>query len=124
MQNPAYNLRRVASYLLGFVLFYEPFMLFNQLASTFFVDTSFSSIHVPCARIPLASIVTGDWQYASPISLFFCLLCDLLCFSFTDALDLCQTLRLFVEYFKGLLAELLNYSFCHFSAYTLYSPGT
>ena len=33
MQNPAYNLRRVASYLLGFVLFYEPFMLFNQLAS-------------------------------------------------------------------------------------------
>lgn len=74
MQNPAYNLRRVASYLLGFVLFYEPFMLFNQLASTFFVDTSFSSIHVPCARIPLASIVTGDWQYASPISLFFCLL--------------------------------------------------
>lgn len=59
MQNPAYNLRRVASYLLGFLLFYEPFMLFNQLASTFFVDTSFSSIHVPCARIPLASIVTG-----------------------------------------------------------------
>lgn len=48
MQNPAYNLRRIASYLLGFVLFYEPFMLFNQLASTFFVDTSFSSIHVPC----------------------------------------------------------------------------
>lgn len=74
MQNPAYNLRRVASYLLGFVLFYEPFMLFNRLASTFFVDTSFSSIHVPCARIPLANIVTGDWQYASPISLFFCLL--------------------------------------------------
>ena len=31
MQNPAYNLRRVASYLLGFVLFYEPFMLFNLL---------------------------------------------------------------------------------------------
>ena len=74
MQNLAYNLRRVAGYLLGFVLFYEPFMLFNQLASTFFADTSFSSIHVPCARIPLASIVTGEWQYSSPISLFFCLL--------------------------------------------------
>ena len=106
MQNPAYNLRRVASYLLGFVLFYEPFMLFNQLASTFFVDTSFSSIHVPCARIPLASIVTGDWQYASPISLFFCLLCDLLRFSFTDALDLCQTLRLFLNNTERILFEL------------------
>lgn len=74
MQNLAYNLRRIAGYLLGFVLFYESFMLFNQLTSTFFVDTSFSSIHVPCARIPLASIVTGEWRYSSPISLFFCLL--------------------------------------------------
>ena len=74
MQNLAYNLRRAAGYLLGFVLFYEPFMLFNQLASNFIVDTSFSSIHVPCARIPLANIVTGEWLAASPISLLFCLL--------------------------------------------------
>ena len=65
MQNLAYNLRRIAGYLLGFVLFYEPFMLFNQLTSTFFADTSFSSIHVPCARIPLANIVTGEWQYSA-----------------------------------------------------------
>lgn len=74
MHNLAYNLRRTAGYLLGFVLFYEPFMLFNQLASNFIVDTSFSSIHVPCARIPLANIVTGEWLAASPISLLFCLL--------------------------------------------------
>lgn len=74
MQNLAYNLRRAAGYLLGFVLFYEPFMLFNQLVSNFIVDTSFSSIHVPCARIPLANIVTGEWLAASPISLLFCLL--------------------------------------------------
>ena len=57
MQNPAYNLRRVASYLLGFVLFYEPFMLFNQLASTFFVDTSFSSIPVSYTHLTLPTIL-------------------------------------------------------------------
>ena len=74
MQNLAYNLRRLLGYLIGFVLFYEPFMLFNQLAGLFIVDTSFSSIHVPCARIPLANIVTGEWLSASPISLLFYLL--------------------------------------------------
>ena len=74
MKNLAYNLRRAAGYVLGFVLFYEPFMLFNQLAGNFITDMSFSSIHVPCARIPLANIITGEWQFASPISLLFCLL--------------------------------------------------
>ena len=74
MQNLAYNLKRAAGYLIGFVLFYEPFMLFNQIASTFITDMSFSSIHVPCARIPLANIVTGEWVGASTISLIFCLL--------------------------------------------------
>ncbi len=74
MKNLIYNLRRAAGYALGFVLFYEPFMLFNQLAGIFITDMSFSSIHVPCARIPLANIVTGEWLAASPISLLFCLL--------------------------------------------------
>lgn len=74
MQNLAYNLRRTAGYFIGFVLFYEPFMLFNQLASNFITDMSFSSIHVPCARIPLANIVTDEWLAASPISLLFCFL--------------------------------------------------
>lgn len=74
MKNIAYNLKRTGGYLLGFVLFYEPFMMFNKIAGTFITDTSFSSIHVPCARIPLANIVTGEWLAASPISLLFCLL--------------------------------------------------
>lgn len=74
MQTIAYNLKRAAGYIVGFALFYEPFMLFNQLASIFITDTSFSSIHVPCARIPLANIVTGEWVAQSSISLLFCLL--------------------------------------------------
>lgn len=74
MKNIAYNLKRTVGYLLGFVLFYEPVMMFNKIAGTFITDTSFTSIHVPCARIPLANIVTGEWLAASPISLLFCLL--------------------------------------------------
>ena len=49
-------------------------MMFNKISCTFITDTSFSSIHVPCARIPLANIVTGEWLAASPISLLFCFL--------------------------------------------------
>ena len=74
MQNLTYNLKRTVVYIVGFILFYEPFMFFNQIASTFITDTSFSSIHVPCARIPLANIVTGEWLATSTISLIFCLL--------------------------------------------------
>lgn len=47
MQNLTYNLKRTVGYIVGFILFYEPFMFFNQIASTFITDTSFSSIHVP-----------------------------------------------------------------------------
>lgn len=74
MQNLTYNLKRTVGYIVGFILFYEPFMFFNQIASTFITDTSFSSIHVPCARIPLANIVTDEWLATSTISLIFCLL--------------------------------------------------
>lgn len=63
----------VIGYLLGFLLFYEPFMLFQRITSSFLVETGFTSIHVPCARIPLANILTGQWQYSGPTSLFFCL---------------------------------------------------
>ena len=38
MQNLAYNARRASGYLLGFVLFYEPFMLFNQLTGMFIIE--------------------------------------------------------------------------------------
>ena len=64
----------VVCYLLGFLLFYEPFMFFQRITGSFLVETGFTSIHVPCARIPLANILTGQWQYSGPTSLFFCLL--------------------------------------------------
>lgn len=64
----------VIGHLLGFLLFYEPFMLFQRMTSSFLVETGFTSIHVPCARIPLANILTGQWQYSGPTSLCFCLL--------------------------------------------------
>ena len=64
----------VVGYLLGFLLFYEPFMFFHRITGSFLVETGFTSIHVPCARIPLANILTGQWQYSGPTSLFFCLL--------------------------------------------------
>ena len=64
----------VIGYLLGYLLFYEPFMLFQRITSSFLVETGFTSIHVPCARIPLANILTGQWQYSGPTSLCFCLL--------------------------------------------------
>lgn len=64
----------VVCYLLGFLLFYEPFMFFQRITGSFLVETGFTSIHVPCARIPLANILTGQWQYSGPTSLLFCLL--------------------------------------------------
>ena len=69
-----FYLRRLAGYLLGFGLFYEPFMWFQQLTGDIFVEQGFTSIHVPCARIPLVSIATGNWEHSGPISFFFCLL--------------------------------------------------
>ncbi len=74
MTKAKFLLRRAAGYLLGFILFYEPFMFFSRLTRDFLIETGFTSIHVPCARIPLANIITGQWQYSGPTSLFFCLL--------------------------------------------------
>lgn len=74
MTKTKFLLQRAAGYLAGFALFYEPFMFFGRLTSSFLVETSFTSIHVPCARIPLANIVTGELQGSGPTSLFFCLL--------------------------------------------------
>lgn len=74
MKNKLYQLQRLLGYALGFLLFYEPFMLFQRLTSSFLVETGFASLHVPCTRIPLANIFTGQWQDSGPTSLFFCLL--------------------------------------------------
>lgn len=74
MTKTKFLLQRAAGYLAGFALFYEPFMLFGNLTGRFLIETGFTSIHVPCARIPLANIITGQWQESGPTSLFFCLL--------------------------------------------------
>lgn len=74
MTKTKFLLQRAAGYLTGFALFYEPFMFFGRLTSSFLVETGFTSIHVPCARIPLSNIVTGQWLESGPTSLFFCLL--------------------------------------------------
>lgn len=74
MNRKLFYLKRLLGYCLGFVLFYEPFMLFSKLMESFFVETGFTSIHIPCARIPLANIFTGEWLASGLTSLFFCLL--------------------------------------------------
>ncbi len=74
MKDKKYLLQRVTGYVLGFLLFYEPFMLFGKITGNFFTEQAFTSIHVPCARIPLANILTGELSYSGPTSLFFCLL--------------------------------------------------
>lgn len=74
MPRSKFIIQRLIGYLTGFLLFYEPFMLFHNLTGTLFEETGFYSLHVPCVRIPLANILTGDWAYAGPVSLCFCLL--------------------------------------------------
>ena len=65
------NLIRVAGYLLGFALFYEPFLFFEKIVGVFIAEPGFTSIHVPCARIPLAKLMTGEILHSGPISLIF-----------------------------------------------------
>lgn len=74
MKNKLYHLQRLLGYTVGFLLFYEPFMFFQRLTGGFLVETGFTSLHVPCARIPLANILTGQWLNSGPTSLLFCLL--------------------------------------------------
>ncbi|MGM9572729.1 MAG: 4Fe-4S binding protein, partial [bacterium] len=49
-------------------------MFFRKITGSYLEETGFTAIHVPCARIPLANILTGQWQYSGLTSLFFCLL--------------------------------------------------
>lgn len=61
-------------YLLGFILFYEPFMLWRSLFSGLLPEHSFTTIHVPCARVPLANLYLEGWEYIGSQSLLFCAL--------------------------------------------------
>lgn len=74
MSNYKFLFKRIAGYILGFLLFYEPFMFFQKLLGSYFTEVGFSSIHVPCARIPLAHLLTGSLENSSTVSLLFCLL--------------------------------------------------
>ena len=74
MKNLCYKIKRLLGYLVGFMLFYKPFMLFQKLADNIFPQTGFQTLHVPCARIPLAGLMTGNWFNVGAASLVFCAL--------------------------------------------------
>jgi polyferredoxin len=69
-----YVLQRAAGYIFGFLLFYEPFMYFGRLWNIFWPQIGFHSIHEPCARIPLARLLTGELMASGEMSLTFVLL--------------------------------------------------
>lgn len=74
MKDLGYKIKRLLGYVLGFLLFYEPFMLFQKLADSIFPQIGFQTLHVPCARIPLAGLLTGNWLNTGITSLVFCAL--------------------------------------------------
>ena len=71
MDKYSFFFKRLLGYIVGFILFYEPFTLFAKLAGKFIVEPGFTSIHVPCPKIPLQEIFTGRLGECGPISLFF-----------------------------------------------------
>ena len=71
MKGKSFLLKRILGYILGFILFYEPFILFEKAAGKFITEPGFTSIHVPCPKIPLQEVFTGKLLDCGPISLFF-----------------------------------------------------
>lgn len=71
MEKYKFTALRLLGYVAGFLLFYEPFSYFHRLTSGFLIEKGFTSIHVPCARIPLTSIFQGRFFDNGPTSLFF-----------------------------------------------------
>lgn len=63
----SYQLRRVAGYILGFVLFYAPFALFQKIIGYFLTGKwQERTIHSLCLRIPTEHLLDGKiFQYAS-----------------------------------------------------------
>ena len=63
----SYQLRRLAGYLLGFVLFYAPFAVFQKIIG-YFLNGKWQeqTIHSLCLRIPTEHLLDGKiFQYAS-----------------------------------------------------------
>lgn len=61
--------KRLIGYVIGFMLFYAPFDGFARLVDLLIPPTQMYSIHEPCFRIPLNTLVTGDIMQAGPVSL-------------------------------------------------------
>lgn len=61
--------KRLIGYVIGVMLFYAPFDGFARLADLLIPPTQMYSIHEPCFRIPLNTLVTGDIMQAGPVSL-------------------------------------------------------
>lgn len=115
MRITKFSLQRLSGYLIGLLLFYEPFMFFHSLIGQFFQETGFYSLHVPCARIPLAHMLSGEWIYAGPISLCFCLLLAVVSFWFGPLLcgRLCPA-SAFSEFLGSLLPEKYQFDWCRY----------
>ena len=62
-----FSLKRFAGYVLGFVLFYAPFALFQRVLGYFLTDVhKLQTIHSLCLRIPIEHMLDGKvFRYAS-----------------------------------------------------------
>ena len=52
---------RLPGYILGYLLFYKPFMYFHSLVSMLLADGGRMTKHVPCVRIPLMHVFDGKF---------------------------------------------------------------
>ena len=72
MNSTRRSLTRLAGFVFGFLLLFEPFALLSRLIGQFVEEPGFASIHLPCVRIPLLNLLPGNVDIAGPTSLVFC----------------------------------------------------
>lgn len=68
-RNVIFEVKRIAGYIIGFMLFYSPFDLFARAVDLLIPPQNFYSIHEPCFRIPLNYLLAGKISEAGPVSL-------------------------------------------------------
>lgn len=117
----SYQLRRLAGYLLGFVLFYAPFAVFQKIIGYFLTGKwQEQTIHSLCLRIPTEHLLDGKiFQYAS-ISVFSLGILLVVAFFFGPIFcgRLCPA-GAFTEYLSKLVPERLKIDW---SKYTEIAP--
>lgn len=69
MKHSLFYIKRILGAVIGFMLFYAPFDGFARLIDLWITPTQLYSIHEPCFRIPLNTLLTGDMLKAGPVSL-------------------------------------------------------